>query len=56
MASLKLTGRKKKVNARNVFPLLGNDPITIEIFSYLDTLKFAKKILSKLNSKGRQLA
>ena len=48
--------RRKKPSARNVFPLLTHDAITIEIFAYLDTLKIAKKLLSQLNSKGRQLA
>lgn len=48
--------RKQKTIARNVFPLLNNDAYTIEIFSYLDTLKMAKRVLSQLNTKGRQLA
>lgn len=48
--------RRKKPSARNVFPLLTHDAITIEIFAYLDTLKIAKRVLSQLNSKGRQLA
>lgn len=42
--------------ARSVFPLIKNDSITIEIFSFVDTIKLSKDLLRRLNSKGRQLA